>query len=217
MTRIYKIGNLGFVHLSKCAGTSIAVFIENHMQNEISVVDIPDTVGHVTPWRTRHYWHDSKLQTMVFVREPLAWLVSTWKYWTKYPNIRADAMRALNNPFCYWGITFSKRLLNIIHEGDIDKTFVYWYHHDRYLLYDLYGAFTSSATYVGKVEYLADDFFSFLSKANKKDYSIQRALFQDFERQNVSDVKVPEINANLLKEFYNVNKQLYERFGYEQA
>src|SRR4030042_587795 len=91
---------------------------------------------------------------------------------------------------------------------------VYWYHHDRYLLLDLYSAFTAGADYVGRTEQLSWDFFRAIIGINEKNYTEEVKLFDTMERKNVSDIPAPPCNDNLLKEFHSVNRVLCERFGY---
>jgi hypothetical protein len=209
MSEMLIIKNAVFIHIPKTGGTFIRDLIKENLEYE--TVETHDTVGHCSAARMAYY-APGKIP-FCFVREPLSWFKSMVRYWTKYPNIRPDAMRALNNPFSFWS-PFEQRILEVIHEGDFNNSLNFLLHYDKFLIYDIYSAMTCGVDFVGKKECLIYELCEFLNLINEEDYS--HLLRVKMPPKNVtSEISLTPIDQNLVDEFYNIYNPLCERFGYE--
>lgn len=215
MSTILTIGDACFVHMPKTGGSSIRAISEKYLKEEVLQVSVHDTVGHPNSFRIRQYTQN-KFQYFTFVRNPFDWFKSVWKYWSKHRNIRPDAHRTIEDPFCFWNITFTKRLLYLIHEDSFETSLLFLHHYDRFLLHDVYSSYTNGVDFIGKIENLNGDFVSFLTKINNKNYvEFNNKVQKEPKYNHTDDMEIPAFSDELKQRFIEDNMSLYHRYEYE--
>jgi len=185
-----------FIHIPKAAGTSIAFAIFGHQISHHSI----------THYYARNYEKASDYFKFTFVRDPLARLVSAYRY------LAAGGMNSHDRDFARRYIQ-DRSLPQVVEQLSTDPKFLDSLHFRPQFKFVTHPqrAATLLVNYVGRVETLADDIRYVLQRLELNSHIPQ--LNRSTNQAPIDDIEL----RSLREAVYRIYEYDYELFGYPRA
>jgi len=198
---------LCFIHVPKTAGS----FVIRALQQKCNTTTIgsshdgSETVSRLTT-----------LPMFCFVREPLSWFISWWKYWKSRPTAMIKTKNVyINKPRGEFDKLFSPAMIRFTNIDSFNESLDIYNNEYPGFIYKLFDHYTTKCCYIGKQESMSDNLIEVLTKYNVINSIIAKDL------KNISKVKVNtshnyniNIDKKLKRKFLEIESDTYNKYGY---
>ncbi len=182
-----------FIHIPKTGGTWVSKMLIDHSGLEVALTQIPHPTTRTSPGQG--------LFTFAFVRNPLTWYQSYWKYkfktnhWNPYRTLDAQCQAD----------TFHKFLDNVIEKCP-------GFYSDFLIQY--VGKESDPIDFIGKQENLVEDFLEAMSISGEHCVPKFEEIVRNSAPINVGPKNIDTYPPGYAEKIYQLEKYTFKRFDY---